>query len=249
MTLLPKNLGAEPKKVIVLGVLVLIAIVAYFINRTSDSPGSQAANVPRANPLQPIPAVPAVSTTPMSRRNDPSSTPMQRAPGRGGVRPTEDFRPSLKPKEGVDISSIDPTLHLDRLAKLHNLAMEGGARSVFKEGSAPAPPPPQTVTIKPGTMSTSNNVPAPVTPTPTAGPPPPPPPTPIPLKFYGFVNPSRGGSKRAFFLDGDDIHIAGENEVIRNRYKIIRIGVNSAVVEDTTDKHQQTLPLVEEFAG
>ena len=34
--------------------------------------------------------------------------------------------------------------------------------------------------------------------------------------------------------------------MIKNRYKIIRIGVNSAVVEDTTDKHQQTLPLEEE---
>jgi hypothetical protein len=76
-----------------------------------------------------------------------------------------------------------------------------------------------------------------------------PPPPPIPLKFYGYVNQQHGGPKRAFFLDGEDIFVAGENETIRNRYKIIKIGVNSAVVEDTTDKHQQTLPLVEEITG
>ena len=53
--------------------------------------------------------------------------------------------------------------------------------------------------------------------------------------------------RRAFFLDGDDILVAGENETVKNRYKIVRIGVNSAVVEDTTNKNQQTLPLIEEL--
>ena len=47
----------------------------------------------------------------------------------------------------------------------------------------------------------------------------------------------------------DDIFVAGEDEMIRNRYKIVRIGVNSAVVEDTTNSNQQTLPLIEELAG
>jgi hypothetical protein len=73
-----------------------------------------------------------------------------------------------------------------------------------------------------------------------------PPPTPIPFKFYGYAAPPRSGPRRAFFIDGEEIFIVGENEMIRNRYKIIRIGVNSAVVEDTKDKHQQTLPLEEE---
>jgi hypothetical protein len=43
--------------------------------------------------------------------------------------------------------------------------------------------------------------------------------------------------------------VAGENETIKNRYKIIKIGVNSVVVEDTQNKHEQTLPLIEELAG
>ena len=99
----------------------------------------------------------------------------------------------------------------------------------------------------------------PITPLPTSAtsgaPPTPPKPVipPIPLKFYGYVSDSRnvspGTPKRAFFLDGEDIVVAGENDVIHNRFKIIRISVNSAVVEDTANKNQQTLPLVEELPG
>ena len=72
------------------------------------------------------------------------------------------------------------------------------------------------------------------------------PPPPIPLKFYGLSGTMRSTMRRAFFLDGEDIVQAGENETIRNRYKIIRIGVNSAVVEDLVAKNQQTLQMVEE---
>ena len=71
---------------------------------------------------------------------------------------------------------------------------------------------------------------------------------PIPLKFYGYVDAS-SSSRRAFFLQGDDIFVAGENDVISSHYKIVRINANSAVVEDTTNKNQQTLPLVEELPG
>jgi hypothetical protein len=85
-------------------------------------------------------------------------------------------------------------------------------------------------------------------------PPPPPPPTPkappIPLKFYGFVNPARPDVKRAFFLESDEIVIAGEGDMIKKRYKILRIGVNSAEVEDTQfkgDNTKQTLPLETEL--
>ncbi len=74
---------------------------------------------------------------------------------------------------------------------------------------------------------------------------------PFPLKFYGFVSKTKVGDKRAFFLDGEDIVIASEGDMIKKRYKIVRIGINSAVVEDTEFKsnNQQTLPLVAELAG
>jgi hypothetical protein len=146
----------------------------------------------------------------------------------------------------MDVSRIDPTLRLELLAKLRSVQMEGGSRSIFDFSQPAPPPPPKVAAIVPRPQS-------PVAPPPpdqqAKQPPPKPPPPPIPLKFYGYANTPRNGPRRAFFLDGDDIFVAGENELIRNRYKIIRIGVNSAVVEDTTNQNQQTLPLVEELPG
>jgi hypothetical protein len=45
--------------------------------------------------------------------------------------------------------------------------------------------------------------------------------------------------------------IAAEGDMVKKRYKIVRIGINSAVVEDTQFKsnNQQTLPLEAELAG
>jgi hypothetical protein len=57
------------------------------------------------------------------------------------------------------------------------------------------------------------------------------------------------GRKRAFFLDGDDIFVAAEGELIKKRYKVVRIGVTSVEVEDTQFNHTQMLPLAEEAAG
>jgi hypothetical protein len=96
----------------------------------------------------------------------------------------------------------------------------------------------------PGRANIGPQPPAPPAPTPIA--PPAPPPAPIPLKFYGYANRRTGPTRQAFFLDGDEIQIKGENEIIRGRYKIIRIGINSATVEDLTNHNQQTLPLIEE---
>ena len=67
------------------------------------------------------------------------------------------------------------------------------------------------------------------------------------MKFYGYANRLSGPARQAFFLDGEDIQIKAENDVIRGRYKVIRIGINSAVVEDLTSHDQQTLPLVAEL--
>ena len=126
--------------------------------------------------------------------------------------------------------------------------MEAGARSLFEIGAAP----PEEIKVKePDKIAIARRMigPEPLKPPePVAEPRAPP----IPLKFYGFVNKTKVGDKRAFFLDGEEIVIAGEGDTIKKRYKIVRIGVNSAVVEDTEFKggdNQQTLPLEAELAG
>jgi hypothetical protein len=170
--------------------------------------------------------------------------PARRTAGRGGPRAIDDFHPTLKLPEGTDVSRIDPSLRLDLLARARE-GGEGGSRSLFEFSQPPAPPPPKVKPIIPAEPAKVEPAkpPAPVDP---AKPPSPPPPPPITLKYYGYSGTAPGGQRRAFFLDGEDIFVAGENELVRNRYKIIRIGVNSAVVEDTTNKNQQTLPLADE---
>jgi hypothetical protein len=251
MKLAPDKIGGTTKQKIWLGGLVVVLILVWIFNRDSSptpAPISSSGGTAAPGALTPFPgsnAGPRPSTTPQppmpqQRRVQSNS----RSGGAGGARVVEDFHPSIKPKEGVDITQFDPTIKLALLAKVKHVEIEGGARSLFDFGAAPAPPPPPVSPIKPG-MQVGANVPkpdevkGPVTQSK-------PPPTPIPFKFYGYAAPPRSGPRRAFFIDGEEIFIVGENEMIRNRYKIIRIGVNSAVVEDTKDKHQQTLPLEEE---
>ena len=56
--------------------------------------------------------------------------------------------------------------------------------------------------------------------------------------------------KRAFLLDSEGaVFVATEGDVFSQRYKIVRIGVNSIVIEDLQFNDQQTLPLDESGKG
>ena len=237
------KVGAEPKKVAILVGLLLVAGVRYFMNSSGGAPEP---NAPASAASRPRTAAPASGARTPAR---PGS--IARAPGRTnpqGRISTQEFRPTLKPKEPLDPSRIDPTLRLDLLAKLKNVRPDGVSRSLFDFGAAPAAEPvkiEKVAPVHPGQTAKFIGPVAPKPPPPKVDPPPPP----IPLKFYGYTNAARTGPKRAFFLEGEDIFIAGEGDIIKSRYKVVRIGVNSAVVEDTANKHQQTLPLEQEQAG
>jgi hypothetical protein len=234
--LLPDKIGGSPKQWAILGGLAVLGVVSYLVNRNPSGPPVPSTS-PRAATQEPV-----ISKAPTIQR---------RAPNRGITSSRgEDFRPTLKLPEGMDVSKIDPTIKLALLEKVRHVSMETGSRgSVFAFGQAPPPPPPppgpKTILL-PTAPATAKGGPEPPKQTGPASPPPAPP---IPLKFYGYSNTQRGGPKRAFFLDGEDIDVVTENDVIKNRYKIIRIGVNSVVVEDLNFKSQQTLPLIEELAG
>jgi len=245
VTLKPTQLGAEPKKLAFLAALLLVAGYFFISNSNSGSSESPAPAPARVTPdLLPAPSSTTSSPRPVTRAGSRGSRSSSTGP--------REFRPSLKNPD-VDPASVDPRLHLGALAKLKETSIEAGSRSLFD--IAAAPPPPADVKIKePEKIVVAKTLmvgPMPPKPVEPPAPPPEPHAPPIPLKFYGFVNPSRGGDKRAFFLDGEDIIVAGEGDVVKKRYKIVRIGVNSAVVQDTEFKsnNEQTLPLVAELAG
>ncbi|HTB20226.1 MAG TPA: hypothetical protein VK708_19015 [Bryobacteraceae bacterium] len=235
MNLIPSKVGADPKKIAVLAGLVALAGFAYFYN---SNPGGGSSSTPVVSRSPLAGSSPAVAQGPVGRS---SFRVVQQTAGG-----TREFRPTLKPKN-VDTANIDPTLRLDLLAKLKTVDVEGGTRSLFEVSAAP----PEAIKVKePDKIAIARPFVGPTMPKPVE-PPPEPKAPPIPLKFYGFVNKTKVGDKRAFFLDGEEIVIASEGDMIKKRYKIVRIGVNSAVVEDTEFKsnNQQTLPLEAEMAG
>lgn len=249
------NLGAEPKKVAMLGglVVVLAAVWVYNSSQTPDY-GPSSSSQPPSSVKAPkeVGAMPS-SPPPPARRDAPGAP--RRTGSRQQLRSTvQDFKPKLFDKDNpVDPTKVDPTLGTQTLAKLQAVTLSGGGRSLFDFGAAAAAPVdvPKGPIIKPKPKPKGNYpfygpvkpVEKPVT---AEVKPPPPPPPPIPLKFYGFVTSKRDGSKRAFFMEGEEIYIAGEGDLMKKRYKVVKIGVNSVTVEDTQHKSQQALPLVEE---
>jgi len=239
----PSGIGAEPRKLALLVLLAAVAAYFFLSNRTPEE----------SSPAPARAALPSMAQEPASGATARPATRAARQSRNPATRSLKEFRPSLKPKE-VDRATIDPTLRLDLLARLQNVPAEGGARSLFEFGKEPPPAPvavKEPEPIKPKYAFVGP--PSPPKPVEVKAPPPPQAP-PVPLKYYGFVNPQRTpGPKRAFFLDGEDIIVAGEGDLVKKRYKIVRIGVNSAVVEDTqfekAQNKDQTLPLVEEQSG
>ena len=58
----------------------------------------------------------------------------------------------------------------------------------------------------------------------------------------------RGTGKKAFFLDGEDILVATEGELVKQRYRVVRIGLSSVDLQDTQfpQSRAQQIPLMEE---
>ena len=235
MKFVPAGLGAEPKKLALLGAILVVAGVVYWINSGPNIPEGAKASSAAALKVQPAPAV-------APRPTSVSSAP--RPATRGGRPPNsaDDFRPTPKLPEGLDISRVDPTLKLDLLGRVREVSVESGSRSLF-EFYTPPPPPPPKVTIVP--------TPAPKiadgkqTEAPKVAQLPPPPP-PIPLKFYGLSGGLRSTIRRAFFLDGEDIILAHVGMTVKGRWLVVQIGSDSVMLEDAQTRKQQPLAISEE---
>lgn len=138
-------------------------------------------------------------------------------------------RPAPSGKAPVLPSSVDPTLRYDLLKGSEDTKYEGKGRNIFVAAEEPpqpvasamihTPPPPQ---------QPQEYV--------------PPPPPPINLVFYGFASQS-GEPKKVFLLEGDDIFVAGEGDIVDRRYKILRIMPMAIEVEDVLNNNRQQIPL------
>jgi hypothetical protein len=231
------NLGAEPKKTVFLGGLVLIGGYVFYTNVISTPDAQPRKTAPQAQ-------APAAPVAP-GRGPAPPNIRRTKTAARGAA--SQDFKPTLKlrPEDRPNYATVDPTLRLDLLAKVQAVTLEGGKRSLFQFGAPPPPKPVEVAAIHPAQRRYGPD--PPPKPLPPAVPPAAPPPPPITLKFYGFAKPKPDGQKRAFFMDGDEIFVAAEGELVKKRYRVVQIDVNSVIMEDTEYKNnRQTLVLQQE---
>jgi len=86
--------------------------------------------------------------------------------------------------------------------------------------------------------------PAPVRPPPPSAPPGPPPPPPIPLRFIGFVEQAGEASRVAVLSDGrGNVFNGREGDIIEGRYRVLRVGVDSADLIYVDGRGRQTIRL------
>jgi len=222
------TLGAEPKKVAILAVIVAGGGLYYFLSSGDSAP----APAPRT-------AAPVASTITRSVAKPTKAQAVQTGGGEFHLRV-----PGSRPDDHVDVNSIDPELHLDLLAKVQAVEPIEAGRNLFQYGAAPPPPAP----VKPLPKDVPKIDLGPKAPPPQlTGLVPPkaepvaPQAPPINLKYYGYVISKTDGRKEACLLDGEEIILATENQTIKQRYKIVRIALTSIVIEDTQAKSTQTL--------
>jgi len=119
---------------------------------------------------------------------------------------------------------------LDLLKKLQKLEYSGSHRNIFV--AAPPPPP------KPPGGETKPTFVGPM-------PLPPPPPPQVPAEFFGYASQPRTGRRVGFFTSGDDILVVAEGATFLGRFRLVRIGNESADVEEISSGRHVMVPMVQ----
>jgi hypothetical protein len=203
----------DPK--VFVGILFVLALVLAWYNLSGGSDDHP------VNVARPASAVKAVSSTPpttfsqtVARRSDLTNRAKQG---------TLHFKP-VDPANG----DINPTLKLWLLDRVRAVKPIEGGRNLFETGSE----------VAQGKLPIVPKLP-PMMPKPSPQGPLPeavavaPPPASIPLRYYGFVKPGlRSDGNRGYFMDGENILMATEGDVLESRFLIVTLSPNKARVED-----------------
>ena len=219
--------GADSrKKTITAGALGAVALICLFYLYTSLFGGP-------STPVPP-PSVAPLSSTPTATANSRPGSRV-RSSGAGEAGTGLGAAPGVAATRLASTSaSLDPTLDEAAMLRTESLVYTGSGRNIFSATYTPPPP------------AIPKNVPSARPKQPLYTPPPvsqgPPPPPPINLKFFGTAR-RENGDVQAFLLQGDNVYLASQGDIVARKYKISRIDRNSIQVTDLQNNNTQTLPL------
>jgi hypothetical protein len=156
----------------------------------------------------------------------------------GGDDPAESARRPSNPTatRGADVNrdAVVPVedVALERLEARRD-ALQPTERNPFRFRARAAPPPPVVAAA-----------PQPIRPPVPAGPPLPPPVPPIPLKYIGFADEAGPRARLGVFSDGRGTVInASEGDIVEGRYRVLRVGTDSAELVYLDGRGRQTIRL------
>jgi hypothetical protein len=128
----------------------------------------------------------------------------------------------------------EPQIRIDLLQKLRSSDYSGSHRDIFNYG--PPPVPEKTIEQKKAEEAKKY---------PTVPMPLPPPPVQVPGELFGYALTPATGKRVAFFKEGDDVLVVPEGDTFLGRYRLIRVGNESADVEQISDGRHGTVTMVQ----
>ncbi|PYQ15242.1 MAG: hypothetical protein DMF80_09980 [Acidobacteria bacterium] len=111
-----------------------------------------------------------------------------------------------------------------------------GRRDLFDFGVPPTPPP----TPPPVTVATPPPFVGPAAPTP------PPTPTPLPplnIRYVGAIEDKRGLKVAVFLTDREEVLTGQAGQLVGNRFRIVRIGLESVDIQEVGSEQTRRIPL------
>lgn len=221
------KIGVDPK-ILVGGLIVLAGLIFWYNSRSDEDVPAPAATSVHHD------AQNSLTTAPASGVHTKSAT-ARRANRSDADRGTLRLRP-IDPTRG----DVDPTLRLDLLVKLQTVQAVSAGRSLFEVGPAPLSPADQKLLSHPPVVPKVTQASQPITPTSPAEMP-----LNVPLKYYGFVKPGdKVAGTSGLFLDGDNVVVGAEGEVVMKHYLVVALTPTTARIEDTELKKSATLNVV-----
>jgi hypothetical protein len=129
------------------------------------------------------------------------------------------------------IAIENPSLRMDLLEGLQRVEYKGSHRNIFSEAPPPHVPTAQEIAYN------KAHEPPPIVVQPVI------PPVQVNLKFYGYIDDTRTGARRAFFTNGEDIFIAGIGDTLENRLRVTRIGNDTVELMEVSSSRRTTIPI------